>query len=381
MSSRKIATQVTRLALIVGISLFAAASRADEEKSLRPELQNMVQSVSEKLQAAADKLELTADQRAKIREINSGWAEKRKALRTERQALLQEELKGLGTILTPEQREKVKALVEDRVEEIREAGVPGLPVFEGLRDTLKERVESGADRIGLTGDQRDQIIKALASHSDSHAALRAKCREACEEEFKEVAAVLTPEQREKAREYIELRHLRAAAVKSVADRLEGAADKLGLSADQRRQIQKAHSQFARKYGDLRSERRQLMQEELKSIAAILTPEQREMAKDFWEDRVAIRKGPLSGREPVESAAALKETVAERIEALGNKLGLSADQRNDIRAVHARFADKYTAQREQRKALRQEELKSMGGILTAEQRDKVKNFIEDHSEVL
>jgi Spy/CpxP family protein refolding chaperone len=153
--------------------LFSAPVRADDEKCLRPEIQNMIQSVSEKVQAAADKLDLTADQRSKIREINASYAEKRKALRTERRALLQEELQAMGTVLSPEQREKVQDLVEDRVEEAKEARAAGLPIFDGERDTLAERLESAAEKIGLTGEQREQIKKALADHGERHAALTA----------------------------------------------------------------------------------------------------------------------------------------------------------------------------------------------------------------
>jgi Spy/CpxP family protein refolding chaperone len=372
---------VTSLVVIVGIPLFTACVRADDEKSLRPEIQQMIQSVGEKLLAAADRLELTADQRSKIREIYASRADQCKALRTERLALLQEELKALGTILTPEQREKMKEWAEDRVEQVKAAGVPGLPRFDAVRDTLAERADSAAEKIGLSSDQRQQIIKTLSSHADRHAALKARCRDACEEEFKAIAAVLTPDQRLKAREIVELRSARAAAAKSVADRLDAVADKLGLSADQRRQIEKTHSQFAAKYRELRSNRRELLQDELKAIGAILTPEQREMVKDFCEDRVVIIEVLPSGRDSTEAAHALKETIAERLEAFGNRLGLSADQRAEIRAARESFTDKFKAQRDQRKAARQEELKAMEGILTPEQRDKVKDFVEDHSELL
>ena len=146
---------------------------------------------------------------------------------------------------------------------------------------------------------------------------------ACEEEFKAVAAVLTPEQRQKAREYIEERVVRAAAAKSVADRLEAIADKLGLTADQRQQIAKTHAQFAPKYRELRSERRDLLQEELKAIAAILTPEQRDMVKDFCEDRVVIIEVSASGRDRSGGRQGARETIAERLEAVGNMLGLTA----------------------------------------------------------
>ena len=72
--------------------------------------------------------------------------------------------------------------------------------------------------------------------------------------------------------------VRAAAARGVVDRIEAAADELGLTPDQRLQIMKAHSQFAPKYRELRSQRRDLMKDELKAIGKILTPEQREKVR-------------------------------------------------------------------------------------------------------
>jgi Spy/CpxP family protein refolding chaperone len=366
------------MSLVVGTAVFAAPVRAEDEKCFRPEIQQMIQSVSEKLQAAADRLELTAEQLSKIRETNASRAEPRKALRAERQGLLQEELKALATILTPEQREKIKELAEDRIEQVKAAGAAGLPRFESARDTLAERAELAAEKIGLTSEQRKQMIKTLSSCADRHADLKARCREACEDEFQEISAALTPDQRKKAREYIETRVARAAAAKSVADRLDAIGDKLGLSAEQRQKIQKNHSQFAGKYRELRSDRRELLHEEMKAFGAILTPEQRDMVKDFCEDRVVMIEHLASGRDSAEAANSLKETIAERLEAFGNKLGLSADQRTQIRAAHENFAGKFQAQRDQRRAVRKDELKALEGILTPEQRDKVKDVVEDHS---
>jgi Spy/CpxP family protein refolding chaperone len=252
----------TLLAVVVGMPFAAAiACAAEEQKCLRPEVEQLLQSVGEKLQVVADKLGLTAEQRSKIREIDARTAEQRKALRTERKALLQEELKALAAILTPEQREKIKELAEDRVQEARTT-VSGLPKFAAARNTLAERAESAAEKLGLTSEQRNKISETLSSHADRHAALKMRCREAAESEFKAIAGVLNPDQREKAREYIEERVVMAAAAKSIADRLDATADKLGLSAEQRQQIAETHSRFAGKYRALRSERRGLMQEEM-----------------------------------------------------------------------------------------------------------------------
>jgi Spy/CpxP family protein refolding chaperone len=361
----------TALAVPLALNVTLAA----EEKCLRPEVQQLVQSVGEKLQAAADKLGLTDEQQAKIREIDASQAEQRTALRTQRRSLLEDELKSLASVLTPEQREKIKDYAEDKVEQERPAP-GGLPRFAAARDTLAERAHCAGEKLGLTGQQRKAIIQALASHADQHAALRAKCKDRVESEFKAIAAVLMPEQRAKAREQIEHRVVIAAAARSVADRLGALAEKIGLNDEQREQIQKTHAQFDDKYDALRSQRLELMQEELKALSAILTPEQREKVRDFCEDRIVLVEVAATGASRDEAMNALRETITERLEALADKLELSATQREEIRKAHASFAEKFKAQREQRTAIRQEELKAMGTVLTPEQREKARDFAEE-----
>jgi len=367
-------------ATALSMPLVLTATSAAEEKALRPEIQQLVQSVGEKLQAAGDKLGLTAEQRTKLREIDSSQGGQRTALRAERRNLLQAELNSLASVLTPEQREKIKEFAEDKIEQARQSN-GALPQFSAARDTLAERAHSAAEQLGLTSEQRKKIIQTLSSHTQQHAALRAKCRDACENEFKAALAVLTPEQRAKAREQIEDRIVIASAARSVADRLEVVGDRLGLSADQRQQIARTHSQFADKYQALRGERLELMQEELKAVAAILTPEQREKARDFCEDRVIVVEVATTGASADEAVKALRETIAERLEAVSDMLGLSAAQRGEINSVHASFADKFKAQRDQRTALRRQELQALGVHLTAEQREKARDFIEDHAGAL
>jgi Spy/CpxP family protein refolding chaperone len=373
-------------AVVIGAPLSSSALRAAEEKALRPEVEQLTRTVSETLQAAADRLGLTSEQRDKIAGIRSSHEEQFKALRAQRRSLLQEELKSINSILTSEQRDKAKELAEDRMEQAEQAGTPGLPRFAAARATLDERVEAAADKLGLTPEQRKQIAQTLAAQAEQHSALKLKCRDAIEDEFKAIAALLTPEQQEKAREEIESRILRAAAASSIADRLEAGADTLGLSADQRRQIAKASSKFAGKQRAMRSERRELLEEELKGLAAVLTPDQRDKIKDFCEDRIvlvevrtALKPGPgvdRPSRDTADGEAALRETVAERIEGVADKLGLTAEQRTKIRGMNAALADKFKSQRDQRRALRAEEWKAFSELLTPEQREKAKDFVED-----
>jgi Spy/CpxP family protein refolding chaperone len=112
-----------------------------------------------------------------------------------------------------------------------------------------------------------------------------------------IAKVLTPEQREMVRDWREdqvvvigvaidpanpptVARLR----ETLADRLNAAAGELGLTAEQRDKIREIRADFAAKYQAQRAARRELRQDELKELGAILTPEQRDQVRGFAEER-------------------------------------------------------------------------------------------------
>ena len=76
---------------------------------------------------------------------------------------------------------------------------------------------------------------------------------------------------------------------------------------------------------------------------------------------------------------LRETVADRLQSAADELGLSAEQREKVRQIHAGYAEKYRAQRDARLALRREEFKALGAVLTPAQRDQVKDAVEEREE--
>jgi Spy/CpxP family protein refolding chaperone len=76
---------------------------------------------------------------------------------------------------------------------------------------------------------------------------------------------------------------------------------------------------------------------------------------------------------------LRETVADRLESAADRLGLTAEQREKIRQVHAGYAEKYRAQRDARRALRREEFQALGAALTPAQRDQIKDAVEEREE--
>jgi len=188
--------------------------------------------------------------------------------------------------------------------------------------------------------------------------------------------VLTPEQAQQAQRYI-VRHVMAAKfAESVRDRLQAAASNLGLSAEQLNYIEETHATFEPKYRALAEQRRELMRAEMKAIGEILTPEQREQVRDICEDRVVVSRAKAD-RDESRTVAHLKETVHERLDAAADKLNLSEEQRKQIKEKCASFLGTYTSQRSQREALRREELAGVASILTAEQREKVRDFVADH----
>jgi Spy/CpxP family protein refolding chaperone len=363
-------------ALIAGVTGLASAARGQEGCEIRPEVDLLRQSVSEKLQAAAEQLGLTQEQREKIKETHRSFAEKRQALRDQRHDLYQSDLKSIGEILTPDQRKKADELMEDRLDAPQaDQGPIAWAADALLNDTFAHRLRTAGEQLGLTPEQRYQIKERLAGSIEKYREHRRARRELVEAEFKAIAEVLSPEQREKARRYLEQRLVTASIAQSVAMRLQAAADKLDLSPEQRKRIIDAYQSYDQKYEKLADDRRELLKSELKSVSEILTPEQREKVRDYFQDRVVMIDVQLDPNDP-RAVAMLKETIAERLEATAEKLGLTEDQRAKIKASLAGFAASYTSQREQRETLRKEELKAMGEILTPEQREKAKNYFAD-----
>ena len=167
-------------------------------------------------------------------------------------------------------------------------------------------------------------------------------------------------------------------MQSVAERLHAAADKLDLSSEQREKIRETHLKFAERYHTLRHERRELMHSEFMALGAVLTPEQKEKLEEMLEDRVVVVGVEFDPNDP-STITVLSETIRDRLDAAADKLGLSSDERAKVKQIHAGYAEKYKAQHAKRKELRQEEFQALKEILTPEQREKVKSYIEDKVE--
>jgi hypothetical protein len=163
-------------------------------------------------------------------------------------------------------------------------------------------------------------------------------------------------------------------VQSVSKQLPAPADKLGLTAAPGWRIVDTPKNFDGKYETSAGDRREVLRSQPKAVGEIHTPKQRDTVRNDFQGHgvVDLQVDPNDPR----AAAMPKETTAERIEGTAEKLGLTQEQRDKIRAIDPGLAAKCTAQREQREALRMEGLKAMGDILTPQQRKRVKNGLAD-----
>ena len=139
--------------------------RAQEERRFSPDLEQLRETVSDRLQAVADKLGLTDEQTRKIREAHAAYADKYQALRAQRLDLLQSELQALGQVLTPEQREIAKGFVADLKEA---AGSREWPEIMPIRETLADRLQAAVDKLDLTREQTTKIREAHAPFAEKY---------------------------------------------------------------------------------------------------------------------------------------------------------------------------------------------------------------------
>jgi Spy/CpxP family protein refolding chaperone len=154
----------TATALALATILVAGVARAQDQEGTRlsPALEQLRETVMDRLHTTADELGRQAEQRDKIREIHSGFAPKYQTQRAARRELRQDEFKELGAILTPEQREQVKDAVAERMAMIKErAARRQWPEVASLHDSMADRIESAAEELDLTAEQREKLRDAF----------------------------------------------------------------------------------------------------------------------------------------------------------------------------------------------------------------------------
>jgi len=232
--------------------------------------------------ALAAKLNLTDKQKEEMGKIRTEFHAKEAPLKKQLGTLHHEHFHAIKQVLTEEQRAR-------------------LP--EGMKAEWDRRWQEMAGKLNLTQEQQQKLDKVRAEFRGKFKQLATKegekrpeqFRELRHEAFKAIAAELTPEQRSRFwttfRE--ERHHGHNAAVRGKEH--EAFAEKLGLSAEQRKRVEQICSEYAKKRADEVAQLKQLRHEEHTAMAKVLTAEQREKLHELRKDRENNAKKGETGK--------------------------------------------------------------------------------------
>ncbi len=258
-SQRLTVTALTALALTVS----AAVSARDDNKQAGGKDQ-------ERLAAWASKLGLSTQQQERIHTLCNEFCEKADPVAEQLWKLHHEEFDAMKGVLSEEQREKLPA---------------------AIKNLMTRECRAFTDKLGLSEDQRQKVGSIREEYepkfrevcAESSETARKKMHELKSEFFGDIRRVLTDDQRGKFWGVLheEFHQWRDPVARH--ERMEELGEQLGVSADQKAQIQKIRSEFQPKIDKLATQLKDFHHEERASIEKELTEEQRTKAHDMWKD--------------------------------------------------------------------------------------------------
>jgi len=268
-------TGMVVLTLAFGLALcpkILAAQSPREERGER---------IRERLTESMADLDLTDEQETKIADVRKEYRPQIQEAAKELVSVVKEEVEDIRDVLTPEQKEKVKELREER---------KGRRI-EGLAARLAHLHE-----LDLSDSEIAQIDE-----------IREECRPKVKSCMKELSEVLTEEQKE----------AREKALKAGESRREVRAS-LNLTEKQREKVEA-----------IGKELRKCVRDELEKMRDILNPEQRERVAAFRAERTEARE---------DRREQMRDRLADAI-ANGTELNLTPEQRTKIAGIRKEFRPK------------------------------------------
>jgi len=270
------------LTVVVAMCISAPAHAQRERERLGERLQD---------------LNLTDGQEAKIADIRKECRPEVEKAAKELAAVAQEELDKIRKILTPEQQQKLRAMAEERrehrleglcervahlreldltegevakIEDIRKEFRPRIEkAMEGLRGTLSAEQRQAREEALKAGKRRKEVLAAMKLTDEQKQKVEAVGKEVgalVREEMGQVRDVLTAEQKEKLQELKDERQDR------VRDRLAhrvANAKELGLTEEQKAQIQEVRKEYRPKVQEAGNKFRAAVRDEVTQILAVI----------------------------------------------------------------------------------------------------------------
>jgi len=242
-------------------------------------------------------LNLSDEQEAKIAEIQKAGRPKVEAAAKELAAVAKEEADKALAVLTPEQKEKVAAMKEDR-KELRAEGVgerlahlqeldlsdaqiaqiqairkecrPEVAkALEGLKGTLTPEQRKAREEALASGKKHREVLAALNLTPEQKEKVGVACKECCASikgELEKLTGALTAQEKEKLSDLRDERkeHVRDRRVHRIAN-----AQELALTPEQKEKLAEIRQEFRPKIQEAGNALRAAVREELQAIAGVL----------------------------------------------------------------------------------------------------------------
>ena len=249
------------------------------------------------LAAKVQDLKLTDEQEAKIADIRKECRPKVQEAAKEMAAVVREEVMKVQAILTPEQKEKLQALKEerrerraeglaerlahlqdldlsdaemDRIAEIRKEYRPRtVKALEGLKGILTEEHRNTREEALKAGKKRREVLAALNLTDEQKEKMEAVCKEVgtlVREEMEKIRDVLSEGQKEKLQEFKEER--REGVRDRMAHRIANLRD-LNLTDEQKSQIAEIRKEYRPRVQEAGNRLREAVRQEMEMIVAVL----------------------------------------------------------------------------------------------------------------
>jgi Spy/CpxP family protein refolding chaperone len=223
-----------------------------------------------------------------------------------------------------------------------------------------DHLEKLAAKLKLDDKQKEEIRKIHAAFDVKADPMEHQIWALHHKEHEAMKKVLTAEQRAKAAEIL----------KSLADQeFQKASAELKLSDEQQAKINKIREEYEPKFHALAAEKekgekvhkhfREHRHQMISAIRAELNDEQRAKLPAFLREEHRFWRNAESRR--------------EHFKALGEKLGVSAEQKEQFRTLHNEYDPKVKALHADLKKLHQEEHAAIERVLTEEQRAQWKEL--------
>ena len=242
-------------------------------------------------------LNLTDEQESKIADIRKEFAPKVEAAARELDGMVKEEVEKVRAVLTPEQRQKLQGLREERKEHRFEGLVEGcahlkeldltdaeISQIQQIRNEFRPKIVKAMEEFKgilnddqkktraqslLSGKKHREILESLNLTDAQKQKAASVCKEVCgmvREEMEKIRDVLTAEQQEKLGELKDERHDR------VRDRLAcaiGNFKELNLTDEQKASIANIRTEFRPKIHEAGNKLRAAARDEIHMIVAVI----------------------------------------------------------------------------------------------------------------